>query len=165
MCGGSRQRLKLRSYGKYGEVTCRHFENAIRWWKESWNIHGDTSYVLVKSIFRWTTNHCVSCALPFTLTEINCRLFDGNYEERAKQGIIASARMFELPIERGTSAFVGRLSPHLKTRGQEWTEGLMHFLCLSKPTFPYPTLSPSNSLSLFLGLGGLATSLTFRTLE
>ena len=115
--------------------------------------------------FRWTTNHCVSCALPFTLTEINCRLFDGNYEERAKQGIIASARMFELPIERGTSAFVGRLSPHLKTRGQEWTEGLMHFLCLSKPTFPYPTLSPSNSLSLFLGLEGLATSLTFRTLE
>lgn len=102
---------------------------------------------LVKFIFRWTKNQCVSCAFPFTLIKINCRLFDdhGN-EERAKQGIIASARLFELLSERGTSAFVSWLSPHLKTRGQEWTEGLMHFVSV-KPTFSYPPLSQFNSLS------------------
>ena len=109
---------------------------------------GDADFWLivqfVSSIcFLLTKNYCMSCAftlhsiqpLPPSSTSTIAFFYGERNEEYAMQGIVASIWSFELLIEGGTSAFISWLSPHLKTRGQEWTEGLMHFVSVETHLF------------------------------
>ena len=72
--------------------------------------------------------HCIYVLL-FTSPLYSTHPFDD--EEFIKQGIDASIWFGNLPSERGTSALIGWLSPHLKARGQE--PGLIHFCTCQYP--------------------------------